>query len=228
MHMNASPNTSDSTIKKGGTWKCGSCKATFNYHVQFAYHCKGRVCSKLRAEVKKIFEEDKQLDPEQLLDKLKESLKKAASRRTCKGKQSFYVLLDLPKGIDVKLLTFKQFMGAIFYCGVSGALQTRFNKHGTATQRFFSRFIPLNAKETKIMNILHGKRQLVAMHLDSLSSNEALAYEYAVILDLQDTITNIDASGQSNGVMFLKHPTTVKRISRIVLDKIGLSQKYII
>uniref|UniRef100_A0AC35TNI1 DUF4765 family protein n=1 Tax=Rhabditophanes sp. KR3021 TaxID=114890 RepID=A0AC35TNI1_9BILA len=62
---------------------------------------------------------------------------------------------------------------------------------------------------------------------DGLASNEALAYEYAVILDLHNSFTNTDASGQSNDVMFLKHSIIAKRISKIILGKIRLSKKHV-
>uniref|UniRef100_A0AC35TP74 C2H2-type domain-containing protein n=1 Tax=Rhabditophanes sp. KR3021 TaxID=114890 RepID=A0AC35TP74_9BILA len=86
MSMNASSNTSDLTNKKGGAWKCGSCGNTFNNHEPFAYHCKLLLCIKLRAEVKKISEEDKKLlDSNQLLDKLSETLKKLHLGKHARG-----------------------------------------------------------------------------------------------------------------------------------------------
>uniref|UniRef100_A0AC35THK2 Transcriptional regulator n=1 Tax=Rhabditophanes sp. KR3021 TaxID=114890 RepID=A0AC35THK2_9BILA len=77
----------------------------------------------------------------------------------------------------------------------------------------------LNRKETKIMDILHNERQFAAIYPDDLTINEALAYEYAVILDLQKYFTNNATSEQSNQVMFEKHPTTAERISRIILEE---------
>uniref|UniRef100_A0AC35U246 GLOBIN domain-containing protein n=1 Tax=Rhabditophanes sp. KR3021 TaxID=114890 RepID=A0AC35U246_9BILA len=78
------------------------------------------------------------------------------------------------------------------------------------------------------MDIWSDTRQFVAFHLDGLTSNECRAFEYSVTKDLQDVLTNIDASDQFNDVMWKEHPETVKRILNITLNKICSSWKYFV
>uniref|UniRef100_A0AC35U2Q7 C2H2-type domain-containing protein n=1 Tax=Rhabditophanes sp. KR3021 TaxID=114890 RepID=A0AC35U2Q7_9BILA len=182
--------TYDSKIVKGLDYKCNSCKSTFNDGTNLTYHVKKRICLQLRAEVEKTYEKERNMSDVELLAKIIGELKKAKSRSTAKRNQSIYVLVDLLADVDASPVQRKN----------------KSSNHSSEAKLYFRRFIPLNARETKIMNILDKKRQLVAFYLDELTGNEALAFEYGITLDQQAVLTNIDASGQSNDVMFKKHP----------------------
>uniref|UniRef100_A0AC35TVH0 TPR_REGION domain-containing protein n=1 Tax=Rhabditophanes sp. KR3021 TaxID=114890 RepID=A0AC35TVH0_9BILA len=126
----------------------------------WSQHLMKRECSELRCEIAKTLEEEINLSCILLWPKLKEELKNAKSRNTALGEQSVYALLDIPFHIDAKKLTFDQFTRLIFYCGVSG------DEHNNDAKRCYSRY----------------ERNMVAVHVGNLSSNEAL--EYSVIINL--------------------------------------------
>uniref|UniRef100_A0AC35THV0 Transposase n=1 Tax=Rhabditophanes sp. KR3021 TaxID=114890 RepID=A0AC35THV0_9BILA len=153
---------------------------------------------KLRAEIDENFKKERQLSGVELLEKVTGELKKAKTRKTAKGGQSIYILVDLPAGVDGGSASFNEYKNGIFYDGVSKNVKAILLDHISATRLYFRRFILLNDKETRFMDILDNKRQIVAFYCDELAGNEALAFEYAVTLDLQHVLTNIDASGQSN------------------------------
>uniref|UniRef100_A0AC35UIK8 Kinesin motor domain-containing protein n=1 Tax=Rhabditophanes sp. KR3021 TaxID=114890 RepID=A0AC35UIK8_9BILA len=178
-----------------------------------------RVCAKLRAEISETIKEQRQLSDVELWEKAMGELKKARSRETATGSSSIYVLLDLPADADASSVSSDECKDGILYSGISKDVTGRRRSHISATKLHFRRLIPLNHKEARIMDILDNKRQLVAFYCDELTGNEALASEYGIVTDLKNVLTNIDGSGESNDVMFKKHPETIKRISEIALNK---------
>uniref|UniRef100_A0AC35TUE4 Uncharacterized protein n=1 Tax=Rhabditophanes sp. KR3021 TaxID=114890 RepID=A0AC35TUE4_9BILA len=65
-----------------------------------------------------------------------------------------------------------------------------------------------------------GKKKVVAVCLDGIHFNEALGLEYAIIFDMPRELTNVDDSGQSNQVMYLKHPDIFTIISELAFKQL--------
>uniref|UniRef100_A0AC35U6Z4 C2H2-type domain-containing protein n=1 Tax=Rhabditophanes sp. KR3021 TaxID=114890 RepID=A0AC35U6Z4_9BILA len=177
-------------------YECTGCRTTFNNFEGCSYHTKKRICIQLRSEIDETFKEERLLSFKELWLKLRDGIKDAKPRNTAKGEQSLYVLLDLPLHTSVKMLTFDQFLKSIFYCGVAGNLKLRFERHIAGAKRRHCKFIPLNDKDTMIIDSLTHGRQIVPASIDGLTSNESSALEYSVIMDLQHILTNTDSSGQ--------------------------------
>uniref|UniRef100_A0AC35UAS3 FERM domain-containing protein n=1 Tax=Rhabditophanes sp. KR3021 TaxID=114890 RepID=A0AC35UAS3_9BILA len=165
--------------------------------------------------------EEKKLPDVKLLEKVMGELKKAKSRQTV------YICLGwLAYWCDGGSVSFNEHKDGIFYEGVPKNVKGRLLSHIATTKLYFRRFIPFNDKETRIMEMLDNNRKIVASYCDELTPNEALAFEYAITMDLQNILTNIDAFGQSNDVMIKKHLETNKKISEWSSTKSTFFQRY--
>uniref|UniRef100_A0AC35U273 Cilia- and flagella-associated protein 206 n=1 Tax=Rhabditophanes sp. KR3021 TaxID=114890 RepID=A0AC35U273_9BILA len=84
-----------------------------------------------------------------------------------------------------------------------------------AMNNFKQKWNPLAPKEVKCNDIWKRNQKVGAVYLDGLHINQVSGIEYLIIFKIEKPLINYNASGQSNEITYLRHPSIVTKLSKL-------------